>query len=275
MLFNSVVGHSKQLSSIKSLVDKGLFPQTSLFTGPFGVGKRLVATELLNYLTKNPLNLKKLGEVNPLTIEEVRELKEWLYTQPKEGEGKGVLIDNAEEMRREAVNALLKTLEEPPNYAYIVLISSNEASLLPTIRSRCRTFRFGRLSDANVEFVLEKLKVNYDKKVIKVARGSPGLALKLIERGIVELLSEFVNLLKDKRRIYRITQISSLFSGITREDALLFIDAFENLLVQNGQITNWGEVISKARNFLKYYGKPQSVIEWMLIEKLVNSSLLR
>ena len=275
MLFNSVVGHSKQLSSIKSLVDKGLFPQTSLFTGPFGVGKKLVATELLNYLTKNPLNLKKLGEVNPLTIEEVRELKEWLYTQPKEGEGKGVLIDNAEEMRREAVNALLKTLEEPPNYAYIVLISSNEASLLPTIRSRCRTFRFGRLSDANVEFVLEKLKVNYDKKVIKVARGSPGLALKLIERGIVELLSEFVNLLKDKRRIYRITQISSLFSGITREDALLFIDAFENLLVQNGQITNWGEVISKARNFLKYYGKPQSVIEWMLIEKLVNSSLLR
>ncbi len=275
MLFNSVVGHSKQLSSIKSLVDKGLFPQTSLFTGPFGVGKRLVATELLNYLIKNPLNLKKVGESNPLTIEEVRELKEWLYTQPKEGEGKGVLIDNAEEMRREAVNALLKTLEEPPNYAYIVLISSNEASLLPTIRSRCRTFRFGRLSDANVEFVLEKLKVNYDKKVIKVARGSPGLALKLIERGIVELLSEFVNLLKDKRRIYRITQISSLFSGITREDALLFIDAFENLLVQNGQITNWGEVISKARNFLKYYGKPQSVIEWMLIEKLVNSSLLR
>ncbi len=272
MLFNSVVGHSKQLNTIKSLVDRGLFPQISLFTGPFGVGKRLIATELLNYLTKNPLNLRKVGEDKPLTIEEVRELKEWLYTQPKEGEGKGVLIDNAEEMRREAVNALLKTLEEPPNYAYIVLISSNEASLLPTIRSRCRTFRFGRLSDANVEFVLEKLGINYDRKVIKVARGSPGLALKLIERGIVELLSEFVNLLKNKKRIYRITQISSLFSGITREDALLFIDAFENLLVQSGQITAWGEIISKARNFLKYYGKPQSVIEWMLIEKLVNSS---
>ena len=270
MLFNSVVGHSKQLNVIRSLAGKGLFPQISLFTGPFGVGKRLIATELLNYLTKNPLNVKRVGEEKPLTIEEVRELKEWLYTQPKEGEGKGVLIDGAEEMKREAANALLKTLEEPPKYAYIVLISSNEASLLATIKSRCRTFRFGRLSDANVEFVLERLKVNYDKKVIKVARGSPGLAIRLIEEGVVELLSEFVSLLKDKRRIYRITQISSLFSGMTKEKALLFIDAFENLLLQNGQITAWEEVISRAREFLKFYGKPQSVIEWMLIEKLLS-----
>ena len=271
MLFNSVVGHSKQLGIIRSLVESELYPATSLFCGPEGIGKRLIGRELLNYLTGSKLSVRELGVEKPPTIEEIRELSEWLFTKPTEGKGKGALIDNAELMRGEAANALLKTLEEPPNYAYIILISRNEQGVLPTIRSRCRVFRFGRLTDANVEFILKKLGVNYDKRVIKVSRGSPGTAIRLSEKTeILELLSDFVNLMKSRNKLKEITAFSSKFSNLSREDILLFLDSLEALLSQKETILKWADKLESARNFLRFYGKPQSVIEWLLIEKLTS-----
>jgi len=144
---------------------------------------------------------------------------------------------------------------------------------LPTLRSRCRVFRFGRLSDANVEFILEKLGIKGDRRIVKVSRGSVGMALKLAEnKRVVELIKEFVEILKNrtKNRLTQITHFSSNFSNLSREETLLFLNAVENLFSQRETIFKWGEEIQKARLFLKAYGKPQSVIEWLLIEKLTS-----
>jgi len=271
VLFSSVVGHSKQLGVIRELVEKGLFPSTSLFCGPEGVGKRLAGRELLTHLTGSPFSVREIGVEKPPTIEEIRELTEWLFTKPTEGKGKGVLIDNAELMRSEAANALLKTLEEPPDYAYLILIARNEEGVLPTIRSRCRVFRFGRLSDANVEYILERSGIDYDKRVIKVSRGSPGTAIRMSESPVVlELLSEFVNLMKSKNRLKEITAFSSRFSNLSREETLLFLDGLEALLSQKETILRWADKIEAARGFLRSFGKPRSVVEWLLIEKLAT-----
>jgi len=270
VLFSSVVGHSKQLGVIRGLVDEGLYPSSSLFTGPEGVGKKLIATLLLKELTGSPLNIKVIGEEKPPTIDEVREASQWLFTKPTQGRGKGVVIDNAELMRGEAANALLKTLEEPPDYGYLILIARNEEGVLPTLRSRCRAFRFGRLSDANVEFILDRLGVDYDKRVIKLSRGSVGMALKLAEnKKLLELIGELIELLKDRERVKKITLFSSKVSGLSREEALLLLNAVESLFLQKETILKWGEEIERARRFLRFYGKPQSVIEWLLIEKLL------
>ncbi|WP_457679987.1 DNA polymerase III subunit delta' [Thermovibrio sp.] len=271
MLFNQVVGHSKQLTVIKELVEKGLFPNSSLFVGPEGVGKRLIGRELLTYLTGSRLNVKEVGVESPPTIEEVREVSQWLYTKPTQGKGKGVIIDQGELMKSEAANALLKTLEEPPPYGYLILISKSEEGVLPTIRSRCRVFRFGRLSDASVEFILERLKVDCDKRVIKVSRGSPGMALKLCEsKEILELLSQFVSLMRRKDKVKEIVPFAQNFSKLDRQECLLFLNALETLLSQKETILKWADKIEKAREFLRFYGKPQSVIEWLLIEKLTS-----
>ncbi len=267
-----MVGHSKQLGVIRTLAQKGLFPSASLFCGPEGVGKRLIGRELLNYLTGSPLLVGEIGVEKPPTIEEVREISQWLLTKPGEGKGKGVIIDNADLMRPEASNALLKTLEEPPPYAYIILISRSESGVLPTIRSRCRIFRFGRLSEASVEFVLERLGVEYDKRAVKVSRGSPGIALKMVENGeVLELLADFLKLMKSKEKLKEITLFSSRFSGLSREETLLFLDGLEALLSQKETILRWADKIEASRQFLRFYGKPQSVIEWLLIEKLTSS----
>jgi len=268
---SNIVGHSKQISVIKTLVNSGMFPQSSLFVGPEGVGKKLTAVETLTLITDSPLNVKVIGSEKPTTIEEIREVSSWLFTKPTSGKGKGVVIDNADEMRGEAANALLKTLEEPPDYGYIILVAKSEQSVLPTLRSRCRIFRFGRLSDANVEYILEKLGITPDKRVVKLSNGSAGMAVRLSESSVPELIQEFLNLMRSKERLKGIVKFSANFAKLSREETMLFLNALENLLSQKDTIITWYEAIKRGREFLKFYGKPQSVVEWMLIEVLFKS----
>jgi len=271
LTLSTVVGHSKQLSVIKALVNSNTFPRSSLFVGPEGVGKKLIATETLALLTGSKLSVKVIGSEKPATIDEVREVSSWLFTKPTTGHGKGVVIDNADEMKSEAANALLKTLEEPPDYGYIVLVAKSEQSVLPTLRSRCRIFRFGRLSDANVEYILESLGITPDKRVVKLSNGSAGMAVRLSESQVPELIQEFLNLMRSKQRLQGIVKFSANFSKLSREETLLFLNALENLLSQKDTIIKWYEAIRKGREFLRFYGKPQSVVEWMLIEVLLGN----
>jgi DNA polymerase-3 subunit delta' len=266
MLFNEVVGHSKQLRVIRKLAEQDRFPQSSLFVGPEGVGKRTVAEELFFFLTKNRLNVRTYGVESPPTIKEVREISEWLSTKPGKEERKAVIIDRADEMRGEAANALLKTLEEPPNYAFLCLIGKNEEAVIPTIRSRCRIFRFGPLSESNVIYILERKGIKPNEKAVRVSRGSVGTAIKILESPVVELLEELFKLLKSPNKLNLITTYSEKFSKLSREEALLFLNSLEVLVFEKSGNPKWEEAINRARSFLKFYGKPQSVIEWLILE---------
>ena len=265
-MFSEVVGHSFQLERIKKLVEEGKFPSSSIFSGPEGVGKKLVARLTLESLTGSSLNVRLIGEEKPPTIDNVREMISWLFVKPSSGKGKGVVIDRADEMRTETANALLKTLEEPPSYAYIILIAKNENSLLPTIRSRCRIFRFGKLSETNVEHVLRKLGIDFDKRVLKLCGGSVGNAMKLSESIVPELVERISKALSSNEREKHFVEISEKFKDISREDLELFINALESYLQSKDAYIKWMEVLKNARKFLKFYGKPRSILEWMMLK---------
>ncbi|MEO2068812.1 MAG: DNA polymerase III subunit delta' [Desulfurobacteriaceae bacterium] len=271
MVFETVVGHTKQILRIKDLISKNLFPSSSLFVGPYGVGKKLIAFETLKEITGSPLNVKVVGEDKPPAIDEIREISSWLFTKPQDGKGKGVIIDNADQMRSEAANALLKTLEEPPSYGFLILISKNEGAILPTLRSRCKIFRFGRLTDSDLERIFERLEIPVDKRVIKLAGGSIGLALQIVNSPIPDLVKEFLELMKLNNKTLKIVSFAQNFSKLSRDEALLFLDALENLLSQKDTILKWFEAIKRGREFLNSYAKPQSVVEWMLLEVLLKT----
>ncbi len=273
MPLNTIVGHSRQIKLIKELIERGEFPQSSIFSGVEGVGKRLVAVESLKLISGSDLEVRIIGSEKPATIEEVRELTEWLFLKPTEGKAKGVVIDNAEEMRSEASNALLKTLEEPPGYAYIILITRNENALLPTIRSRCRIFRFGRLTDSNVEFILKKQGIKPDRKITKLSGGSAGLALKLHESQVPQLIEKLSRLLKRRRVLPVLSEFTPKFSKVSREEARLFLDALENLVRERGTFDRWEEAINRGRLYLKFYGKPQSVVEWVILTAILGKGI--
>ncbi len=266
MGLNTVIGHSKQLSLLRSLLESNSLPSSLLFTGVEGVGKKLTALELLKEVVKTPLEIRVIGENKAPSVDEIREAIEWLFQKPSASKKKGLIVDRADEMRNEASNALLKTLEEPPPYAHLILIASNEHSILPTIRSRCRTIRFGKLNQPAVEHILSLKGISPDPKVVKLAGGSPGLAIKLSESKIPELVRKLSDFLKSDPKLYRLTDLSKEFSGLSREEMLLFLTALENLLYDKDAIFRWFNLLKQARIYLKYHGKPQSVIEWLLIK---------
>jgi|GEM_PF-3310340 len=272
MPFSRVVGHSQQISFIKKLIESSSFPQVSIFSGPGGIGKKLIAVETAKLLTgrETAINIKVIGKEEIPKIEEIRESIEWMFRKPVSSNCKVLIVDRAESLRKEVSNALLKLLEEPPSYGYIMLITSNEHSLLPTIRSRASYFRFSKLTEKNVEYILETLNIEIDRRILKISGGSPGNAIAIMKSDILPLIDELINLLKSPKAKEKIVEFSAKFSKASQEETILFLNSFETLLSKKNTIFKWFEIIDTARKFLTFNVKPRPVIEWMLISALFN-----
>jgi DNA polymerase-3 subunit delta' len=119
-----------------------------------------------------------------LLIEQVRDLIDRLGVRPSRGPRRIVVINDAETLNLSAQNALLKTLEEPPGYTMIILVTSSERALLDTVRSRMRPVRFGPLSVSEIASVLQaraKLEPERALAIAPLARGSLARALALAQ----------------------------------------------------------------------------------------------
>ncbi len=119
-----------------------------------------------------------------IPIDEVRALQRRLTTRPTLGQRRAVIIDPADDLEKNAVNALLKSLEEPPVGTYFLLVTHRLGRLLPTIRSRCRVLRFAPLGADAIDAVLRNEAPQADAEAraaaIAAAHGSPGAALGFI-----------------------------------------------------------------------------------------------
>ncbi|GAH12040.1 unnamed protein product, partial [marine sediment metagenome] len=118
-----------------------------------------------------------------IKIEQIREIRKEIELKPFKSKKKVYIIDKAEKMTLEASNCLLKTIEEPPYYAIIILICSKIDPILPTIVSRCQIVNFGLVTSLKIkEILLNKIdNLEKDKAEIisKLAQGSIGKAFKL------------------------------------------------------------------------------------------------
>jgi DNA polymerase-3 subunit delta' len=178
MPFKDVIGHAGVVALLRQAVRRGRVPQSLLIAGPEGVGKRALALALAQAVNCPRLNdgdgcgscsvctriarnqfsdvvLIDKGDEASIKIRTIRErLLDVVGYRPFEGARRVYIIDPADAMTREAQDALLKTLEEPPAAAVIILISAYPDTLLPTIQSRCRRIRCGLLTEGDVARVL-------------------------------------------------------------------------------------------------------------------------
>ena len=117
------------------------------------------------------------GASDEIGIDPIRALASSLVLHPVEGGRRIALIDRADRMSEAAQNALLKTLEEPPDRTHIILAAAEDAALMPTIRSRCSTLRIG-IPDAmaSAELLAERLNVDAPTaaRLLRIAGGRPG-----------------------------------------------------------------------------------------------------
>jgi len=202
--FASIVGHTRLIDLLKHAVDRTSVPQSLLFSGPDGVGKHATALALAQAINcpkraggdacgtcptcariakgqHSDVTEIDRGEFASIKIEVLRErLLEVIGYRPFEAARRVYIIDPADDITEQGQNALLKTLEEPPSAAIIILISAFADTILPTVRSRCRRLRFAALSDHDVARVLvERAGVDKAKAraLAAVAGGSVSRAL--------------------------------------------------------------------------------------------------
>jgi DNA polymerase-3 subunit delta' len=178
MPLSSIIGHRAAVDLLRRAVAAQRVPQSLLLAGPEGVGKGTLALALAQAVNcrnqvegdacgtcSNCRRIERnqfsdvtrveLGEEASIKIKVLRErVIEPIGYRPFEGAKRVSIIDPADAMTREAQDALLKTLEEPPSSAILILVSAYPDTLLPTIQSRCRRLRVGLLSDDDVARVL-------------------------------------------------------------------------------------------------------------------------
>ncbi|MCX7283680.1 MAG: DNA polymerase III subunit delta' [Novosphingobium sp.] len=148
----------------------------------------------LSPLPANDDEVKKRDEGKPyqlkrsISVDQVRGLQRRLNTRPTLGPRRAVIIDSADLLEKSAINALLKSLEEPPQGTFFLLIVHALGRLLPTVRSRCLVVRFQPLSDADVARALDVAAPQLDSETrraaLAVAGGSPGAALAFAEHDL-------------------------------------------------------------------------------------------
>lgn len=226
--FKQIVGHKKPIQLLKNRIKYNRIHHAYLFSGKEGIGKKLTAIafskamncpnlsqeqESCNWcssclkIDKNiSPDFKIISPVSPgsmIKISQIRELKESIYFQPLQNRKKITIIDNADRMTNEASNALLKILEEPPEFAILILVTAFPDTILPTIQSRCSRISFKPLCiDDQREIVKRILTLEKDnlERTVRLSGGSPGKALRIAEnKKIMAMQSQFIDAMSEMK----------------------------------------------------------------------------
>jgi DNA polymerase-3 subunit delta' len=254
-----LIGHSAAEAELAAALASGRMHHAWLITGPEGVGKATLAFRFARRLLAGTAPTLELAPSDPvfrrvamgthadlLTIErefdekrgrmrgeivvdDTRVISAFLRLTPAEGGWRVVVIDGAEHMNRNAANAVLKMLEEPPPQAIILLTCAAPGRLLPTIRSRCRRLGLLPLSATDMDRVLAtylpEMAEGDRARLAAISAGSPGRALGLAEeRGLLlaslaeEVLVEIPRLPK-----LRAFEIAEKLGGRAQDDFTPFM----------------------------------------------------
>ena len=187
---------------------------------------------------------KKSKYQSEITVETVRKLTTFLNRTASGGGWRVAIVDTADDMNRNAANALLKALEEPPAKTLLMLLSSAPGRLLATIRSRCRRIDLPPVLDAAVEAFLisEGVKADAAKTAASAARGRPGYALQLAAGDGVDAVNLSRQFLKTVAAQGDVSKFASMLSGKAGDARWeIFKDALVNALSDAARAAATGE----------------------------------
>lgn len=240
--FSSFIGNRRVVEILRRALDQERLPHALIFAGPPGVGKKTLALILARHLNcLRPINGEACNAcsgcrriiagthpdvriVEPegayIKIDRVRALIGEIAFQPFEARYRVAILDGADQMRQEAANCLLKTLEEPPSRSVLVLVTAKPYLLLETIRSRSRMLQFGPIAEGLIEEFLvgSQGRAPEDARLAAVlSNGSLGAALAFdVERNreTRRQALRFVSLLLQRGSFGR---ASALIAGVVKD----------------------------------------------------------
>ena len=190
--FAEIIGQEHVVQTLTNAISSGMISHAYLFAGPRGTGKTTIARLLakavncegrkdgtaepcnkchscLGIMEDRALDLIEIDAASHRGIDEVRELRDGIRFFPTKSKYKVFIIDESHQLTREAANALLKTLEEPPGHAIFVLATTEIHKMIPTIISRCQRFDFRKLT---VPEIIKRLEIICQKEEAKIEKAA-------------------------------------------------------------------------------------------------------
>jgi len=267
-LTSHIIGHTSTLKALVEAQTRQRLASTLLFVGPSGSGKKLCALALAQNLVCDNLSpagiacglcgpclrIAKLQseslmlispEGSGIKIEQIRDILQFIHLQ-KLGRARIVIIDQAHLLNLQAGNALLKSLEEPPNGTYFILITPLAAAVLPTIRSRAQLVRFRPLGDSELGAVLGP---EADPWVVRMAQGSVELAQQLSSdrEDFLELEDALLQFLKTAATSFPGEQTARLKELMKERSAQSFVASMLQRFIADSLRAQGGAQVSGLR----------------------------
>jgi DNA polymerase-3 subunit gamma/tau len=193
--FAEIIGQEHVVQTLTNAISSGMISHAYLFAGPRGSGKTSIARLLakavncqnrkereaepcnqcsscLEIMEGRSLDLIEIDAASHRGIDEVRELRDGIRFVPTKSKYKVFIVDESHMLTREAFNALLKILEEPPAHAIFVLATTEIQKMISTVISRCQRFDFRKLTSPEIikrlEIISEKEKVKIEKAALEL-----------------------------------------------------------------------------------------------------------
>lgn len=304
--FSGIVGHRDVVSHIQNAIKTGKVSHAYILSGEKGSGKRLIATLFAMTLQCEEHGTDPCGQCtscrkalsgnhpdiiyvthekpNSIGVDEIREqLVDDAAIRPYESPYKIYIVEEASKMTPQAQNALLKTIEEPPEYVIIILLAENTESLLPTVNSRCVNLSLKPVSDAEMkEYLMKQLHMpDYQAEIeAAFAQGNIGRAKRIAESSdfmetvnnairlmkrsrdleVSDMIDAVRNLTKDRQETYDYLEIFDmwfrdvlLFKATKDVDGLLFREEI-NAIRERARISSY-EGIEKIQEAIRTAGE--------------------
>lgn len=234
------------------------------------------------FVLRRPYNDKTKKLRSEIPVDSVRAMSAFFENTPAEdGLPRIALIDTMDEMNRSAENAILKTLEEPPENALIILLANSPGRLLPTIRSRCLSLPLRPIMPNQIKPWL-KSQLNEELPIIEAAvglsRGGPGKAVALAQNAnyVLKPLTRFLASL-DRNDTSADHSLSNMLSARDKTDARnLFWDCLQDILQEQASYTVTGEwnsafkPLPTVKTTEAWMALWKKITQWQTIENAIN-----